>query len=177
MNGDDSISKIFVWTFFHTNVFHHIKKLVLGQKFLNRFNQILVALCVISDDFTHFWNNIEGIFSVKFSEKRVLNLAEFQTHESSSWFQDSQGFRQGFSCSWNISQSKWNCVSVESIVCERQLFGISTDELNLFVRKSHRISSFLTLIQHTLVNIKNSAFNIFDYLKKILWWLWLSKIL
>ena len=130
MHRYNSIGKVFKTTLFHSNLLHHFKQLLLSQKLLNWFNKVLITLCVICDHFTHFWNHVERILSVNFSKNRVLDLTEFQAHESSSWFEHSKRLFKSLTGTRDIPQTKRNSICIKGIVLKGQLLSISTYKLN-----------------------------------------------
>ena len=116
MNSDNAICKIFELAFQKSDLLHDYPEVFLIVESLNTLYQILIGVLVACDDISDFRYYVEGVLFVELSEKRVLDFAELQAHESSSIFQDSVSFLQGLFGSRNVSQTKRNCIGVKLFV-------------------------------------------------------------
>jgi hypothetical protein len=153
MQSDNTICKVFKGTLFHTDLLHHFKQLFLSQELFDGLNKVLITFGIVGDDFAHFRDYVERVFSVNLSEKKVLDLTELKAHESSSWLEHSKGLLKGFASTRYVSQAKRNGIGIESIVLKWKLLSIGTYEFNFLLGQSHMIGSLLSFIEHTLVDI------------------------
>lgn len=178
-------------------VLDHGLKLFLTRELSNALHQVLIRLPLPSQDLAHRRDDFERILVVDskrkgyFSPKAlqdiqfclllhhvVLQVAELETHESTTGFQDTVCLFQYPVNMGAIPDSKGYCVRGVLVVLEGQLFGVRTDPLDvaefliihvqsamtalLAVTKGYLcyllFSSTLSYVQHVLVYVRNREF-------------------
>jgi hypothetical protein len=80
--------------------------LLLGEELLDALDEVLVGGFVGGYELAEFGDDVEGVLPVDLPEDCVLDFGEFQTHESSTEFQDPFCLFEGFSGPWDVSQTE-----------------------------------------------------------------------
>ena len=74
VNGDDTSCHIRVAHALEASIFNHHGKLLLLREHPNRLYEILVAVLIVCNHSSHFWNHIERVLLVELLEAWHYNL-------------------------------------------------------------------------------------------------------
>lgn len=142
--------------------FDHLSEMFLLRKLANTLNQILVRMPLAGEHLSHGRYHRKRILVVQPASYRkhyplvtlnisiiplkrsIVEMTEFKTHEAATGTQHTIRFGQYPINVCTISNSKSYCIRCESIVVERQLFGISANPINVNISIGDTISQSLS---------------------------------
>ena len=92
MNGRNPAGQVDDPGLFESDLFEAGGKLGLFGELADAFDEILIALAVLRDDFADLRDDAERILVIDFAEGRILDVAELQAEKLAAGFQDAIGF-------------------------------------------------------------------------------------
>lgn len=115
VEGDDASGEGFVGGVGQSSALHPLYQSFGIGKFSYALHEVRIRIAITGNIFSKGWDNLKAVRVVKGLQYGMVDTREFQTQESSTWFEDTSRFVQGIIDACDIAQSKCNRVQIHRI--------------------------------------------------------------